>query len=71
MKTKVLMVLMLGVIMIVMMIFLSCLCWNEVFVGFLESDEYFNTAKLDEMKKWEHFEVHDEVKDVGQQKQDL
>ena len=24
---------------------------NEVFVGCLESDEYFNTAKLDELKK--------------------
>ena len=39
---------------------------NEVFVQCLESDEYFNTAKLDELKKWEHFEVYDEVKDVGQ-----
>ena len=35
---------------------------NEVFVGCLESDEYFTTAKLDELKKWEHFEVYDEVK---------
>ena len=39
---------------------------NEVFVGCLESDEYFSTAKLDELKKWEQFEVYDEVKDVGQ-----
>ena len=39
---------------------------NGVFVGCLESDEYFNTAKLDELKKWEQFEVYDEVKDVGQ-----
>ena len=39
---------------------------NEVFVGCLESDEYFNAAKLDELKKWEQFEVYDEVKDVGQ-----
>ena len=40
---------------------------NEVFVGCLESDKYFNTAKLDELKKWEHyFEVYDEVKDVDQ-----
>ena len=39
---------------------------NEAFVGCLESDEYFNTAKLDELKRWEHFEVYDEVKDVGQ-----
>ena len=39
---------------------------NEVFVGCLESDEYFNTAKLDELKKWEQFEVYDEAKDVGQ-----
>ena len=39
---------------------------NEVFVGCLESDEYFNTAKLDELKKWEQFEIYDEVKDVGQ-----
>ena len=40
---------------------------NEVFVRCLESDEYFNTTtcKLDELKKWEHFEVYDEVKDVG------
>ena len=39
---------------------------NEVFVGCLESDEYFNAAKLDELKKWEQFEVYDEVKDVDQ-----
>ena len=39
---------------------------NEVFVGCLESDEYFNAAKLDELKKWEQFEVYDEVKDVVQ-----
>ena len=39
---------------------------NKVFVGRLESDEYFNAAKLDELKKWEQFEVYDEVKDVGQ-----
>ena len=39
---------------------------NEVFVGCPESDEYFNAAKLDELKKWEQFEVYDEVKDVGQ-----
>ena len=45
---------------------ISVLPVNEVFVGCLESDEYFNTAKLDELKKWEQFEVYDEVKDVGQ-----
>ena len=39
---------------------------NEVFVGYLESDEYFNTAKLDELKNWEYFEVYDKVKNVGQ-----
>ena len=39
---------------------------NEVFVGCLESDEYFTTAELDDLNKWEHFEVYDEVKDVGQ-----
>ena len=39
---------------------------DEVFVGCLGSDEYFNTAKLDELRKWEQFEVYDEVKDVGQ-----
>ena len=39
---------------------------NEVFVGCVESDEYFNAVKLDELKKWEQFEVYDEVKDVGQ-----
>ena len=40
---------------------------NEVFAGCLKSDEYFNTAKLDELKKWEHFQVYDAVKDVGQE----
>ena len=39
---------------------------NQVFVGCLESDEYFNAAKLDELKKWKQFEVYDEFKDVGQ-----
>ena len=38
----------------------------EVFVGCHESDEYFTATKLDELEKWEHFEVYDEVKDVGQ-----
>ena len=38
----------------------------EVFVGCLESDKSFNTVKLDKLKKWEHFEVYDEVKDVSQ-----
>ena len=45
---------------------ISVMSVNEVFVGCLESDEYFNAAKLDELKKWEQFEVYDEVKDVGQ-----
>ena len=30
---------------------ISVMLVNEVFVGCLESDEYFNTAKLDELKK--------------------
>ena len=44
-------------------VFVGCL---ESVVGCLESDEYFIAAKLDELKRWEHFEVYDEVKDVGQ-----
>ena len=45
---------------------ISVMLVNGVFVGCVESDEYFNTAKLDELKKWEQFEVYDEVKDVVQ-----
>ena len=35
-------------------------------LGVLNLMSILKTAMLDELKKWEQFEVYDEVKDVGQ-----